>query len=132
MYKQLAFYLEACESGSMFAGGLLPKDINIYAVTAANPDESSWASYCYPDDIVQGKHLGTCLGDLFSVVWMENTDASLPDKETLEEQFSAVLKGTSKSHVMRYGQMSFTQEVIGDFEGNLDIEIDSFSRVFKR
>merc|ERR1719276_373087 len=40
MYKQLTFYLETCESGSMFVG--LPKELPVYAVTAANADESSW------------------------------------------------------------------------------------------
>lgn len=49
MYSELVFYLEACESGSMF-DGILRNDINIYAITAANPDESSWGTYCYPDD----------------------------------------------------------------------------------
>ena len=27
-YKQMVFYIEACESGSMFANGLLPEDWN--------------------------------------------------------------------------------------------------------
>ena len=35
MYKELVFYLEACESGSMF-DGLLDPSLGIYAVTAAN------------------------------------------------------------------------------------------------
>lgn len=40
----------------------------VYAVTAANPHESSWA--CYYD-----KKLETYLGDVFSVNWMENVDS---------------------------------------------------------
>jgi len=51
MYSQLVFYLEACESGSMFSG-LLPSNINIYATTAANAIESSYAAYCAPMDRV--------------------------------------------------------------------------------
>ncbi|KAB8081887.1 hypothetical protein EE612_003477, partial [Oryza sativa] len=39
------FYLEACESGSIFEG-LLPNGINVYATTASNADESSWGTYC--------------------------------------------------------------------------------------
>lgn len=31
----MTYYLEACESGSMFVN--TPADINIYAVSAANP-----------------------------------------------------------------------------------------------
>lgn len=51
----------------------LPKDLNIYGVTAANESESSYATYCDSDAYVNGKDLGTCLGDLFSVKWMEDT-----------------------------------------------------------
>lgn len=72
MYKELVFYLEACESGSMFEN--LPTDTKIYAVSAASPSESSWGFYCSPDDVVDGKSIGSCLGDLFSINWMENTD----------------------------------------------------------
>ena len=54
-YKKLVFYLEACESGSMF-NNILPNDMDIYTTTASNPDQSSWATYCYPDDIINNKH----------------------------------------------------------------------------
>ncbi|PIO76224.1 peptidase C13 family protein [Teladorsagia circumcincta] len=67
-YHQLVFYLEACESGSMFKK-VLKSNINVYAVTAANEEESSWAVYCEND-------LGLpCLGDEFSVNWMDDSDS---------------------------------------------------------
>jgi legumain len=72
MFKELVYYMEACESGSMFVG--FPTNLKIYAVTAANPTESSWGCYCPPDDVVMGKHINSCLGDLFSVNWMEDMD----------------------------------------------------------
>jgi len=75
-FKQMVFYLEACESGSMFQN-LLPKDLPIFAVTAANAKESSWGTYCSPKDEVDGKHIGSCLGDLFSVNWMQDTEGTL-------------------------------------------------------
>ncbi len=37
-YHEIVFYLEACESGSMF-DGILPANFIIHAVTAANPFE---------------------------------------------------------------------------------------------
>ncbi|CAG2175194.1 unnamed protein product, partial [Oppiella nova] len=40
-FAKLVFYLETCESGSMF-DKLLPKDINIYATTASLPTENSY------------------------------------------------------------------------------------------
>jgi legumain len=83
LYGELVFYLEACESGSMFEG-ILRDDINAYAITAANAEESSWGTYCYPDDAIKGVHMGTCLGDLFSVIWMEDSDKQDIRAETLE------------------------------------------------
>jgi legumain len=51
-FAQLVMYLEACESGSMFQG--LPANIRVYATTASNAEESSWATYCDGDDVVNG------------------------------------------------------------------------------
>jgi len=115
MFKELVFYMEACESGSMFPG-LNPKD-GIYAVTAANAKESSWGYYCMPkDDVVNGIHLGTCLGDLFSIAWMEDSDVNNLASETLGEQFKRVKARTNKSHVMSFGDNSFKDEPIGNFQ----------------
>jgi len=44
MFAELTFYVEACESGSMFPN-LTDKE-NIYAVTASNASQSSYAAYC--------------------------------------------------------------------------------------
>jgi legumain len=119
MYDELVFYLEACESGSMFEG-ILKDNLNIYAITAANAEESSWGTYCYPDDIVNGVHINSCLGDLFSVNWMEDSDVANMKSESLSVQFDKILKTTDKSHVMKYGSQTFTAEPIGNFQGNLD------------
>jgi len=64
----MVLYIEACESGSMFPD--LEDNWNIYAMTAANGHESSWGYYCPPNDKVQGKSIGSCLGDLFSINWL--------------------------------------------------------------
>lgn len=114
MYKELVFYLETCESGSMFTK--LGTDLNIYATTAANAKESSWGTYCSPDDKVDGKSLNTCLGDLFSVKWMENSDATA--SETLQQQFERVKKEVNKSHVLQFGTKAIASESINDFQGN--------------
>ncbi len=52
----------------------MPENWRIYATSAASPDESSWAYYCSPDDVVNGKSIGSCLGDHYSINWMEDTD----------------------------------------------------------
>lgn len=114
MYKQkrfekMVFYIEACESGSMF-DGLLPKNINVFATTASNPDESSYA--CYYDDLRQ-----TYLGDVYSVNWMEDTDKENLSKETLEDQFELVEQETNTSHVQQYGNLTMGNFVLGEFMG---------------
>lgn len=84
MYKEMVIYMEACESGSMFED-ILETDIGVYALSSANADESSWGTYCSPDDMVDGKFINSCLGDLFSVNWMENTDATDISAKTLQQ-----------------------------------------------
>lgn len=119
-YKELLFYLEACEAGSIFAN--LLKAPNAKAVTAANPSESSWGWYCAGSgtggDMVDGKSINSCLGDEFSVRWMEDTDSASVNSETVGQQFSKVKAAVTKSHVQEYGTTSFDSEPIGDFEGS--------------
>ena len=90
-------------------------DLGVYAVSATDSKTSSWGTYCSPDDKVNGKAIGTCLGDLFSVNWMEDTDAADIKKETLQEQYNTVKKTTSKSPVLQWGELDFTSEPIADF-----------------
>lgn len=119
MYKELVFYLEACESGSMFKE--LPQGMNIYATTAANAKESSFGTYCPPQDKVNGQDLHTCLGDLYSINWMENADGGDMTQETLEQQYTAVKRLTTKSHVMQFGDVQqISGEPVADFIGNKD------------
>jgi len=131
-YKEFLFYLEACYSGSIFAN--LLKAPNAKAVTAANPHQSSYGWYCPSSsggDFVDGKAIGSCLGDEFSVRWMEDTESENLGKETVGAQFQKVKSRVTKSQVQEYGVTSFDSEPIGDFEGNMgqtvapnDLEID--------
>ena len=52
----------------------------VYATTAANGKESSYAYY-------YDERLKTFLGDLYSVKWMENSDVANLNSETLLSQF---------------------------------------------
>merc|ERR1712194_765680 len=119
-YKELLFYLEACESGSIFEN--LLKAPNAKAVTAANAKESSWGWYCAGSgtggDMVDGKAINSCLGDEFSVRWMEDTDAATISTETIGQQVTKVVAAVTKSHVQQYGVKTFDSEPIGDFQGN--------------
>jgi len=109
-YKQMVIYIEACESGSMLEN-ILPTNINIYATTASNAEESSYA--CYYDAKRQ-----TYLGDVYSVVWMEDSDAEKIDQETLFKQFQVTQKKTNTSHVMQYGDLALGKaHMVSEFQG---------------
>ncbi len=132
LFRRLVVYMEACESGSMFVD--LPTDTNIFAVSAAAVDEPSYGTYCPPDDdSVNGTSLGTCLGDLYSVSWLEDTEKYLHNRtssssssrslraaasasESLEQQYETVRNETVLSHVMQWGDQSWTGEDIADFQ----------------
>lgn len=131
LYNKLIFYIESCYSGSMFEG-LLPSDLNVYATTAANAHESSWGYYCEEDAKVNGTLIGSCLGDEYSIRWMEHTE-SIEDltKVTLQEQFETVKKLTLKSHVMQYGDLKIAEEPLSDYQGQTSTIMDYFLGWFK-
>ncbi|XP_072968600.1 vacuolar-processing enzyme-like [Typha angustifolia] len=115
-YKSMVFYLEACESGSIFEG-LLPEDINIYATTASNAVESSWGTYCPGEYPSPPREYYTCLGDLYSVSWMEDSDVHNMRTESLNQQYQLVKSRTEihypdivGSHVMQYGDLDLNTQ----------------------
>ncbi|KAF4660929.1 hypothetical protein FOL47_006909 [Perkinsus chesapeaki] len=124
-FAEMVIYVEACESGGMFEG--LHEIPGIYVVTAANSSEDIWATYCpwlfSPDhkshDIVDGREIGTCLGDLFSVNWMEDSELhyKLKINETIEKQVKIVAHETNLSHVEQFGDSSLAQLQVTDFQG---------------
>merc|ERR1712054_373670 len=114
MFNKLTFYLESCESGSMFQDMSIP---GVYALSAANPTESSWGSYCGSEAKVNGKSINSCLGDLFSVSWMEEADASDMTTETLDAQYSTLVSLVTRSDVMQWGDTSFTDDKMSEFIG---------------
>lgn len=112
----MVIYIEACESGSIFEG-LLPKGLKIYVTTAANGEESSWGTYCpgmYPPPPPEYE---TCLGDLYSIAWMEDSEKHNLKTETIKQQYQLVKFRTSDhntyragSHVMQYGDIPISKE----------------------
>ncbi|KAI4302116.1 hypothetical protein MLD38_037902 [Melastoma candidum] len=109
-YKSMVVYVEACESGSIF-DGLLPENIGIYATTASNPHESSFGYYC------DSSQYNTCLGDLYSIAWMEDVDKGDTSKETLREQYQVVKTRTILSHVMQYGDKMMEKHYLSMYFG---------------
>lgn len=52
---------------------------------------------------------------------MEDADANDASTETLDSQYNKVMTETTLSHVMRYGDLDFKNEAVGDFYGDLDV-----------
>lgn len=115
MFKKLVFYLETCESGSMFEDMNIP---NVYAVSAANPTEPSWGTYCGSDAKVNGVDINSCLGDLFSVSWIEDSEASDITVESLDDQFTTLVTKVTQSHPSQWSDTSFTSDHVSDFIGS--------------
>ncbi|GAB4819104.1 hypothetical protein N2152v2_006150 [Parachlorella kessleri] len=122
-FKEMVLYIEACESGSIFEG-LLESDLEVYATTAANGRESSWGTYCPGMNPSPPPEFNTCLGDLYSVAWLENSDRNDLNEETLKKQYQLVKTRTSNnytyvmgSHVMRFGTLDIDEEPAANFLG---------------
>ncbi|OAY66880.1 Vacuolar-processing enzyme [Ananas comosus] len=121
-YKKMVIYVEACESGSIFEG-LMPEDLDIYVTTASNAEESSWGTYCPGMQPAPPPEYLTCLGDLYSIAWMEDSEAHNLKKESIAKQYDAVKDRTCNSsigmgsHVMEYGDKSFKEEKLYLYQG---------------
>jgi len=122
-FRRMVVYIEACESGSIFQG-MDMNNTRIYATTAANAVESSWGTYCPGMEPGSPPEFHTCLGDLYSVSFLEDTDDADRRHETLQAQFDSVKERTSNhftyrmgSHVLQWGDLSFTSDALGKYLG---------------
>ncbi|PON53815.1 Peptidase C13, legumain [Parasponia andersonii] len=140
-YKEMVIYVEACESGSIFEG-IMPRDMNIYVTTASNAQENSWGTYCPGMEPAPPPEYITCLGDLYSVAWMEDSESHNLKRETIKQQYETVRSMTLEtsfslysmikvkkrtanandfinggSHVMEYGNTSIRSEKLYLYQG---------------
>ena len=113
-FAKLLFYLESCESGSMFEG-VIAADIGILAVTASNSTSPSFATN-------YDARLNTFLSDEFSLAWMEETEMR-GNKESILEQAEAVAKMIEKySKPGIYGELDLEDNRVADFQGEGEAE----------
>ncbi|KAF5178372.1 Vacuolar-processing enzyme, partial [Thalictrum thalictroides] len=123
-YKKMVIYVEACESGSIFEG-LMPEDLNIYVTTASKADENSWGTYCPGMEPPPPPEYTTCLADLYSAAWMEDSETHNLKNETIKQQFELVKYRTSNektytmgSHAMEYGDRRIKTESLYLYQGS--------------
>ncbi|XP_052479960.1 vacuolar-processing enzyme isoform X1 [Gossypium raimondii] len=78
--------------------------------------ESSWGTYCPGEYPSPPPEYETCLGDLYSVAWMEDSDIHNLWKETLHQQYELVKRRTINdnsaygSHVMQFGDIGISMD----------------------
>ena len=121
-YSKMAFFLEACESGSVF--DTLPAELNVYAFTSANATELAWSEHCPPDDVVNGKEFGTCMS-----MFYDNEYQRLWETEsttiTLGELFQRTHDHVAKylhQEVSEYGNLSMRDLPMTTFIGDKPIK----------
>ena len=126
-YATMVIYVEACESGSMF-DGLLNNTLNVYAMTASTPFESSYA--CYDDPT-----RNTYLGDTFSVNWLENSTPFHVESESVSDQFNIDRIETKQSTVCQYGNLSIAESKLQAYLSSQNVSkrsVSNFRSVSKK
>eukprot|EP00210_Caulerpa_lentillifera_P004627 g4413.t1 len=140
IFREMVMYVESCYGGSMFQGLDIERAANVLAVTAASSYENAYAVYC-PSSLfefflpwVTPAKIGSCMGDRFTVAWLEDTEAFDIRRRSLKDQLSQVFVETSGmgkyrkgSHVTSYGDISHTivQQMVANF-------MSAASNTFKR
>lgn len=108
LYGEFIMFIEACESGSLFVDIDL-ESMNVWALTATNATTPSYGTYCYPHDKIEGNHMYTCLGDLFSVSWIEYLETNkrkLKDLKLKELYHDIEKRVSEKSQIGNFGNQS--------------------------
>lgn len=118
-YSKLVFYFEACFSGSMFTD--LPSGMNVYAMTGADESHEAMECNCPPNDIVDGKHMNTCLSAFFDHHWMTEVTNNGADL-TLNKMHKIVHDNTAvytEQNISKFGDIDTIGETpLSDYIGN--------------
>ena len=127
-YGKMAFFLEACESGSVF--DTLPSDMNIYAFTSANQTELAWCDYCPPNDEVNHKHIGVCMSmyydNAYQLLW-EQESTTITLGELFQRTHDEVAKFTHQE-VSEWGDLSMRDLPMTTFIGDKPIKTRHFAQ----
>jgi hypothetical protein len=117
MYKDLVMYIDSPESASFF-DGMNYEELNVYGVSSS--DDAQWGTYCTPDEIVNKKHIKTCMSNLFSAIWIEDI-AKKSDQKTLMDQFKRVKERTPKTNVQQWGNLRIADITLFAHDNTLEL-----------
>jgi len=108
-YSKLLFYIEACYSGSLFEDHL-EDDLQVYAVTAANSTQESYAT-------TYDSNRKIFISDEWSTAWMADADYNDIRETTVLEQYQLSVAKTKYSNPMKYGDPKLSTLPLSDFMG---------------
>uniref|UniRef100_A0A8B9H5N4 Uncharacterized protein n=1 Tax=Astyanax mexicanus TaxID=7994 RepID=A0A8B9H5N4_ASTMX len=108
MTLQMVIYIESCNSGSMLEH--LPSNVQVYGVSAADPNNPSCA--CYLDKV---RH--AYIADEFSAHWLLHCKMSDLTRTTFQNQFQYLRSQVKQSTPCQYGNNILCQRFISDFLG---------------
>ena len=127
-YGKMAFFLEACESGSVF--DTLPSNLNIYAFTSANQTELAWCDYCPPNDVVNHKSIGVCMSmyydNEYQLLW-EQESTTITLGELFQKTHDEVAKYKNQE-VSEWGALSMRDLPMTTFIGDKPIKTRHFAQ----
>ncbi|KAG8495421.1 hypothetical protein CXB51_013135 [Gossypium anomalum] len=109
-YKGLVFYLEACDSGSIFEG-LLPEGLNIYPRQHRTQARIALQPIVLEVTQVLSQSTIRPVWETCTVLlgWKTATHI-ICGAETLQKQYELVKKRTTRSHVMQYGDIALSKD----------------------
>lgn len=118
-FKNLLFYLETCESGSMFYNWLDGSVSGILAHTAADPERSSYAcdfqEQLGNNYLIFFYNLGTFLNDCWSRDWIIDMEEHDIFNRTVEEEYESVHESSKESVSCLYGDKSLLNSPLNQF-----------------
>uniref|UniRef100_A0A8B9H7W2 Legumain n=1 Tax=Astyanax mexicanus TaxID=7994 RepID=A0A8B9H7W2_ASTMX len=107
-FSEMVIYIESCNSGSMLEH--LPSNVQVYGVSAADPNNPSCA--CYLDKV---RH--AYIADEFSAHWLLHCKMSDLTRTTFQNQFQYLRSQVKQSTPCQYGNNILCQRFISDFLG---------------
>ncbi|XP_036427717.1 legumain-like [Colossoma macropomum] len=113
-FSKLVIYVESCCSGSMIAD--LPKNAQVYGVSASTPLKPSYA--CFLDNDRQ-----TFLSNEFTSQWLLHSKMSDLTSTTFQEQFEYLKNEVTNSTPCQYGNNELSKLLISNILGCPDSRI---------
>ncbi|XP_017556353.1 legumain-like [Pygocentrus nattereri] len=107
-FSKMVIYVESCFSGSMIHH--LPKNAQVYGVSAATPDEPSYACFFDEDRC-------TCLSNEFSSQWLLHLKMHDLNCTTFQNQFDYLKTNVRLSTPCQYGNNELSRLFISNILG---------------